>query len=314
MEEATEDLKRYLPNVSFEAIPIKLLKTDQEYQRSLSMKHVKRAAANYDPYQVNPVKVSRRGGINYVFNGQHTIEIIAEISRSRDTPVWCMVYDGLEYNREADIFANQQKYVKPLTSYEIFMANIEAGNDKQILIKTLVESYGLKLAPPGYQNGICAVASLEYIYDRYGYEILSRTLRLIILTWEGAAMSFSSSVLKGLAKLLDIFDTEIKDDVFTAKLGTISIKELIRSAKERAGGAMGYAEAILVYYNKKLSKPLAQERLYMKPKKNKQDEINEIPDSETILEGNESCKCASSADDVTEDICAADALNSEEVQ
>lgn len=78
--------------------------------------------------EINPVKVSRRQGTNYVFNGQHTIEIVALVSGSRDTPVWCMIYDDFEYKEEADIFANQQKFVKKLLSYEIFMANIEAGN------------------------------------------------------------------------------------------------------------------------------------------------------------------------------------------
>lgn len=73
------------------------------------------------------MKVSRRDGVNYVFNGQHTIEIVALVSGSRDTPVWCMIYDELVYEHEADIFANQQKFVKRLSPYEVFTANLEAG-------------------------------------------------------------------------------------------------------------------------------------------------------------------------------------------
>ena len=90
-----------------------------------------RTADNFDLYQINPVKVSRRDGMNYVFNGQHTIEIVAAVSGSRETPVWCMVYDDMDYEVEADVFASQQKYVKTLSSYEIFQANVEAGNDEQ---------------------------------------------------------------------------------------------------------------------------------------------------------------------------------------
>ena len=135
----------YVPNVHFEQIPIKNLVSNQEYQRNVSQSHVENAAAHFDLYQINPVKVSRRGGINYVFNGQHTIEIVALVSGSRDTPVWCMIYDDLNYEHEADIFANQMKYVKPLRPFEVFMANIEAGNDKQLLIKSLVESYSLSI-------------------------------------------------------------------------------------------------------------------------------------------------------------------------
>ena len=142
-----DEYNAFIPQVHFEQIPIKNLVANQEYQRNLSMTHIERAAANFNVYQINPVKVSRRDGVNYVFNGQHTIEIVARVSGSRDTPVWCMIYDDLNYQQEADIFANQMKYVKPLTPYEIFMANLEAENDIQIMIADLVESYKLKIGP-----------------------------------------------------------------------------------------------------------------------------------------------------------------------
>ena len=90
-----EDFKEYVPNVRFELIQIKNLVSNQDYQRNLSQTHILRAAEHFDLYQINPVKVSRRDGINYVFNGQHTIEIVAMVSGSRETPVWCMIYDDL---------------------------------------------------------------------------------------------------------------------------------------------------------------------------------------------------------------------------
>ena len=128
------------------------------------------------------MKVSRRDGINYVFNGQHTVEIIALVSDSRETPVWCMVYDDLDYTTEADIFANQQKYVKRLDPYEVFIANVEAGNDTQLIIKGLVESYGLKVGSTQAAGSICAVATLEYIHQQWGFHVLDRTLRLCVGT------------------------------------------------------------------------------------------------------------------------------------
>ena len=140
------DYKEFIPKVHFELVPIKDLVSNQEYQRNLSMIHVRKAVENFDLNQINPIKVSRRNGINYVFNGQHTAEIIAMASGSRDTPVWCMIYDDLEYTEEADIFANQMKNVKALQPIEIFKANCEAGNGKELMIKGLVESYNLKIA------------------------------------------------------------------------------------------------------------------------------------------------------------------------
>ena len=244
-----DDKTYFVPDVRFELIPIKNLVSNQKYQRNLSQSHIARAVAAFNPRQINPVKVSRRDGINYVFNGQHTIEIVALASGSRETPVWCMVFEELDYQEEADIFANQQKYVKPLQPYEVFMANVEAGNDDQLTILSLVESYGLKL---GLQKGpciICAVSSVEEIYLKYGYHTLSRVLRLIIATWEGDLNSFSANMLKGVAKLVVAYGDSLNDEVFKEKLGAISIKLLTRTAKERRPGSMGFAEAMVLEYN-----------------------------------------------------------------
>ncbi len=277
--EKTKDLSIFLPKVTFEAIPIKDLVTDQEYQRVLSEKHVKNIIANFDPYQLRPVRVSRREGINYVIDGQHTMETVAAASESRDTKVWCMVYDDLVYQREAEIFANQQKYVKALTPYEIFMANIEAGNEKQLLIKKIVENHNLKISPMSKAGSIGAVSALEYIYDHYGVEILNRTLRLVIKVWEGSHLSLGSGILKGTAVVLDAMGDEIKDELFVERLGYISEREIIRTARERRGGQMGYAEAILLCYNKKAHAGTALDMLYRrKGRRKKKAENGVTPD------------------------------------
>lgn len=262
MEENIEELQRYVPNVHFEQIPIKNLVSDQNYQRNLSLRHVEKAAANFDLYQINPVKVSRRNGINYVFNGQHTIEIVALVSDSRETPVWCMIYDDLNYTQEADIFANQMKYVKPLLPYEIFMANIEAGSEKELIIKDLVESYDLSITSSSHPGGICAVSTLVNIYDKYGFHTLDRVLRLCVATWEGAPMSFSSNMLNAVARLDNAFGDKMSDTTFKERVGRVSVREIGRQARERRGGSLGFAEAILIAYNKKSKHPLRMDTLY----------------------------------------------------
>ncbi len=280
-----EELSQFVPQVHFEQIPIKNLVSNQEYQRNLSVKHVQKTAANFDLYQINPVKVSRRDGINYVFNGQHTIEIIALVSGSRETPVWCMIYDDLNYTHEADIFANQMKFVKPLLPYEIFMANIEAGSDKHLIIKDLVENYDLTITPSASLGGICAVSTLEKIYDRYGFHVLDHVLRLCIGTWEGMPHSLSANMMNGVARLINAFGDELKDDMFKEKVGRCSVKEIARTAKERRPGSLGYAEALLLAYNKNArSQQLKFETLYSHKTAPKKEEAE--PDTTTeVVEG-----------------------------
>lgn len=274
-----DDYREYVPNVHFEQIPIKNLVSNQEYQRNLAVSHLRRTIENFDLYQVNPVKISRRDGVNYVFNGQHTIEIIAAVSGSRETPVWCMVYDDLEYSQEADIFANQMKYVKPLLPYEIFTANLEAGSGEQLIIKSLVESYGMFLSQNKTPGAICAIACLEHIYRRYGFHVLDRTLRLCIGTWEGDYHSLSANMLKGIARLIVAFGETMKDDVFKEKVGALSAREISRLAKERRSGSLGYAESMLLAYNKKMKAGLQWSKMYQSQPA-LQEEEPDIPSGE----------------------------------
>lgn len=255
----------FVPQVTFEQIPIAQLVSDQTYQRSLSRYHVAQTALEFDLFQINPVKVSRRDGVNYVFNGQHTIETVALVSGSRQTPVWCMVYDALNYTHEADIFANRMKHVRPLKSLEIFNAHVEAGNHKQLIIQKVLESYGLSLGPrPGY-GVICAVSTVEDIYDGFGYGVLERTLRLCVGTWEGEIHSLSSNMLRGVARLVITYGDGLKEEQFLEKLGVASVKQISRTARERRPGALGFAEALLLSYNSKARQTLPMSALYKKP-------------------------------------------------
>ena len=87
-------------------------------------------------------------------------------------------------------------------------------------------------------------------------------MRLCIGTWEGESYSLTSNMLKGIAILIATFDDKLKDDMFKEKLGAYTAKEIIRNAKDRRPGSMGYAEAMLLAYNRKLKNPLNQANLY----------------------------------------------------
>lgn len=96
------------------------------------------------------------------------------------------------------IFAKRQRFVKKLLPYEIFVANIEAGNDEPLIIKALVESFDLRICGNSRPGCICCVATLEDLYRKYGYDILQRSLRLCIATWEGEVDSLTIKMGKAL--------------------------------------------------------------------------------------------------------------------
>ena len=173
-----------------------------------------------------------------------------------------MVYDDLKYLHEADIFAQQQKYTKPLSPYEIFMANIEADSDSHIMIKTIVEQCGLRLATSKSSGGICAVSALHEIFAKNGYEGLDRTIKLLVKTWEGEASSLTANMLRGVALIVAKFGDSLRDDLFAERIGSLSAREITRTAKERRAGSIGYAETMLLLYNKKTKSTLSMTRLH----------------------------------------------------
>ena len=136
------------------------------------------------------------------------------------------------------------------------------ADDKALIIKVLVESYDLKINAVAIPGTIAAVSTLEKIYDKYGYNTLNRVLSLIVMTWEGENKSYASNILNGVTRLVVAYGDKLKDEVFKEKVGGMSIKELSRTAKERRVGALGYAEVMLLAYNKRNKAPLVWQTLY----------------------------------------------------
>ncbi len=156
-------------------------------------------------------------------------------------------------------------------------ANCEAGSDKELMIRGLVESYDLKITSGAAPGCICAVGALESIFEKYGYNMLDRVLRLIIITWEGEPKSFSGNMLNGLARFLYAYQDKVNDGVYKEKLGEVSIKELTKLARERRAGSLGYAEAMLIHYNKRLKNPLQWNDLYRNKADKKQSNKSSTP-------------------------------------
>ena len=118
-----------------------------------------------------------------------------------------------------------------------------------------------------YSGGLDTTAIIPWLKENYGFDVLNRTLRLIVGTWEGEDLSLSSNMISGVAKLIATYGDKLDDDAFKERLGKISCKELNRTAKERGSGSMGYAEAIVNYYNKRTRFGLSIYELYGKNNK-----------------------------------------------
>lgn len=122
--------------------------------------------------------------------------------------------------------------------------------------------HSLSIGPTKAYGVICAVATLERIYTKYGYHVLDRTLRLCVGTWEGDIDSLGANVLAGVARMVVAFGDQLRDETFKERVGFMSVRQLSRIAKERGAGSLCYAEAMLVAYNRKCKYTLRMTKLH----------------------------------------------------
>lgn len=89
-----------------ERIPISDLVYSSNIPTKLLSLPINSPIVDDDKMHIPPVVVYRREGINYIVNGQHTIDIVVSITGSRDTAIWCKVYEDVSFEREEDLFPN----------------------------------------------------------------------------------------------------------------------------------------------------------------------------------------------------------------
>ena len=69
-------------------------------------------------------------------------------------------------------------------------------------------------------------------------------------------------MLNAVARMIAAYGDSLNEETFKERLGLVPMKTIIRTARERRPGALGYAEAMLLFYNKKCKYRLSMRKLY----------------------------------------------------
>lgn len=124
----------------FAVVALDELHIDESYQRSLQS-HVKIIARDWNPTKCDPLKINfRENGFFYVWDGQHRLEA----ARLRGIKyLLCDITVGLTQEQEAALFGCQGVGIKKPDPYDIFKANVCAGEEIDTAIKGMCDNYGL---------------------------------------------------------------------------------------------------------------------------------------------------------------------------
>lgn len=124
----------------FAVVALDELHIDKSYQRSLQ-NHVKIIARDWNPTKCDPLKINfRADGLFYVWDGQHRLEA----ARLRGIKyLLCDIVVGLTQSQEAELFGCQGVGIKKPDPYDIFKANVCAGEEIDTAIKDMCNDYDL---------------------------------------------------------------------------------------------------------------------------------------------------------------------------
>lgn len=124
----------------FAVVALDELHIDESYQRSLQ-NHVKIIARDWNPTKCDPLKINFSDDGNfYVWDGQYRLEA-AKLRGIKY--LLCDITMGLSQDQEAALFGCQGVGIKKPDPYDIFKANVCAGEEIDTAIKNMCHNYDL---------------------------------------------------------------------------------------------------------------------------------------------------------------------------
>ena len=231
-----------------------LLKSDPSYQRPVDMKRVNQIVKNYNPLLVNPVKVSLRDGDYFIFDGQHSVQVLKIMAGGVDTQISCLVYRGLTQRDEAILFAEQNGISKPVGIREKTKAKLVGHDEDAMKLVKIIEAAGFELGLTGSSadNRILAISKVEKMYKNLSPEDLLKILTIIKKAWNGDKDSLSKEMLGGMYELFKIYKGQFNEQKLIEKLSEETPLNIIRDGKALLlKGDKKYALKIVRIYNYK---------------------------------------------------------------
>ena len=232
------------------------LKSGQAYQRPISPKRIRQIREHFSWNLVNPIKVSDRGGVKYVFDGQHTLTVI-KANFGDDTMVPVMRYTGLTYEKEAELAARSDENRRTMARHEIDNALTEAGDKEHTKFIEACGEFGWvaefsnSITRKNYYVQNPSMVFRE-VYLKHGKLFLKQFLDIFEKSWGGDPDSMRAGIEKGIIKFMELFDGQYESKTLVKALSGVNTSIIDKNAKNdfTRRGVMRYAHTIWLMYNK----------------------------------------------------------------
>ena len=189
-----------------------------------------------------------------LFRSQHTAELLKLMNSGKDCLVWCIVYYGLTWLDECELFLLQRGIARNVGMNDKFRARKNRGDRDVVDMCNIAEALGIRIDFTGSKgnNKICALSTLNRIYNALGPDDYRDLLSIIKDSWEGDEASFSNEILRGMYVFYATYKGQFSRKKLVSQLSKISPAVIIREGRvSSAPGDSKYARQMLAAYNRK---------------------------------------------------------------
>lgn len=240
----------------FKLIPARLITVNRAYQRDAKDREINGIISKFDYHLVNPVKVVKRDGFYYAWNGQQTATALFT-KFGKEYLVPCLVYYDIDTSKEEAMLlvgCNTGGGVgKKLTALEIWKALVWADDETALKIKKTLDDNGFRVSSGGGHPSkytISAIGAIQSAYKTLTEKQFLQMLRIIKEAWGGNADSLSSTIIKAVTRFIKTYDGKFNEQNLIRRLSKKAPVEIIRNGRASlCKGDAKWAREILAIYN-----------------------------------------------------------------
>lgn len=238
----------------YKKINTKFLCVDRLYQRDTDRARVSRMNKEFRAELVDPIKVSYRDGKYWIFDGQHTTELLKLRNGGKDLMVECKVFYGLTWLDECELFLLQRGISRNVGMVDRFKARYNRGDKDVVAMVEIAQDLGIRVdwSKTKGPYRICALTTLNRAYNALGEDDYREFLALIRDAWNGDEASLSSEMLKGMYVFYTTYKGQFNRKALVERCSKVSPTVMVREGKASTDpGFAKYARQILRAYNTK---------------------------------------------------------------
>jgi hypothetical protein len=256
---------------TFMMIPVRELKVDSEYQRSLAGSRVDKMSDDWSWVACGSITVALRGpgsGDYYVIEGQHRV---AAAERAGIVELPCMVFESLTHIDEAHGFLDTNTARRAMSVIDRYRALLVVGDPTALRVRELLAQAN---RTPGAAGGVGGkerpsagreVSCLDYMMSAVALDdvVLTRLWPMVIEFCEGRLIS--KNILQGLFYLERfLVNTSLTERHWRRRLMQVGYDTVVKNivetiAFEGKGGAAICAKGVLRALNRGLQRKLTIE-------------------------------------------------------